>query len=161
MRIRYFLSLGGALAAVAPGAAVAQSSGDILFNGLILDTCIVTVASSGTLGASADFSTLTSESAGGSRGAAAVLTTSASFNLEVDPPAAFSLAPAGGDSNVTFNALYSASGATVLGNLAAGVLSSLELGLTTVSVGAEAEKSTGFFPAGAYQLPVTIRCVAS
>lgn len=141
--------------------AAADASGDIQFNGLVLDTCLLTVTGSGTLAPNASYTQLSSEIGAGARGGALVVTTSTNFNLVVDTPTGFSSMPAGGDSNVTYSALLSATGVTVLGDIGEGILSGLGLGVTTVSVGAAADKSAGIFPAGSYALPVTLRCVSS
>jgi hypothetical protein len=139
----------------------AQTSGDIQLNGLILDVCVLLVTGSGTLAPNATYTQLSSEIGGGARGSATVTTTSSAFNLVVDTPTGFASMPAGGDSNVTYAALLSASGVTVLGDVLEGVLSPLGIGLTTVTVGATVDKSAGVFPAGSYQLPVTLRCESS
>lgn len=163
MPSRLTLRVCSLLAAASLGAsqAAAQSSGNVIFNGLILDTCIVVILGSGTLAPDAAYATLSSENPGGSRGAATILTTSANFDLSIETPAGFSLTPAGGDTGVSYDALVSATGVTVLTDILDGALSALGLGLTTLSVGATATKGAGNFPAGAYQLPVTVRCVSS
>jgi hypothetical protein len=156
---RWALAAGALIAST--GAASAQTSGDVIFNGSLLDICVVLVTDSGTITPNGDYTELSSENAGGDRGGATITTTSANFDLVVDAPAAFSSAPSGGDAGVTFDALVTASGVTVLTDIVDGVLSSLGLGLTTLQVGVTASKGAGVFPAGAYQVPVTVRCVAS
>ena len=159
---RKFCSIGVAAWVVfASSGAVAQSSGDVIFNGLILDSCVVAVLASGTLTADPTYMTLSSENAGGARGAATIVTTSTNFDLQIDTPTGFSVMPAGGDASVTYGAVVSTTGVTILADIADGVLSALGLGLTTLSVGTTATKGSGVFPAGSYQLPVTVRCVAS
>lgn len=148
-------------AAVYTAPAYAQTSGDVIFNATLADTCVVTISTPGTLAANAEVNQLSSELSGGVRGAALLVTTSLNFNVTVDTPTAFSLAPAGGETNVTFDALYSAGGVTTLTDIDDGVTSALGLGNTTLTVGASADKSTGVFPAGTYQLPVTVRCISS
>ncbi|GJL90483.1 hypothetical protein [Hyphococcus sp.] len=143
------------------GQASAQTSGDVQFNGLIFDICIVAILGSGTLAPDATYTSLSSENPGGARGGATVVTTSTNFDLTIDAPAGFSMMPVGGDIGVSFNALVSATGVTALTDILDGALSSLGLGLTTLSIGATATKGAGIFPAGSYQLPVTVRCVAS
>lgn len=147
--------------AASAGAAKAQTSGNVIFNGSLLDICIVLITDSGTIAPNGAYTELSSENAGGDRGGATITTTSNNFDLVVDAPAAFTSAPSGGDAGVTFEALVSASGVTVLSDIIDGVLSSLGLGLTTLQVGVTATKGAGVFPAGAYQVPVTVRCVAS
>ncbi|WP_411816970.1 hypothetical protein [Hyphococcus sp. DH-69] len=141
--------------------ASAQSSGNLLFDGLILDVCVLTISSSGTLTPNSTYTELSSSNGGGSPGGATAVTTSSDFNLVIDAPAGFSAMPSGGDANVTYDASVDASGVTILGGVGTGVLSSLGLGLTNLSINASATKAAGVFPAGSYQLPVTIRCVSS
>ena len=150
-----------AVASLGSGPASAQTSGDVLFNGLIFDTCIVLIVGSGTLAPDSAYTSLSSENPGGARGGATIVTTSTNFDLVIDAPASFSMAPAGGDTGVSYDALVSATGVTLLTDILDGTLSSLGLGLTTLSVGATATRGSGIFPAGAYQMPVTVRCVAS
>ena len=150
-----------AAAVLGAGQASAQTSGDVQFNGLILDICLVAILGSGTLAPDAAYMSLSSENPGGARGGATIVTTSTNFDLVVDAPASFSMAPAGGDTGVSYNALVSATGVTLLTDILDGALSALGLGLTTLSVGATATRGAGNFPAGAYQMPVTVRCVAS
>ncbi len=140
---------------------MAQTSGDVTFNGLIPGVCLVTILTSGTLTPNATYTTLSSENAGGARGTATVVTTSASFDLQIDSPAGFSAMPAGGDTGVSYDALVSATGVTILSDIVDGALSALGLGLTTLNVGATATRGGDTFPAGSYQLPVTVRCVPS
>lgn len=141
--------------------AMAQTSGDVIFNGIIPDSCVVAVLTSGTLAADATYTSLSSENAGGARGSATVVTTSVNFDLQIDSPTGFSAMPAGGDTGVTYGALVSATGVTSLIDVVDGALSALGLGLTTLTVGATATRGAGVFPAGSYQLPVTVRCVPS
>ena len=151
----------GVVLALSFAPAQAQTSGDVTLDGLLLDICVLTISSSGTLTPNVDYTQLSSENGGGARGGATIITTSSSFDLVVDTPTGFSMMPAGGDTGVSYASLYSASGVTILGDIGEGVLSSLGLGLTNVSVGATATKAAGVFPAGSYQLPVTVRCVSS
>ncbi len=144
-----------------PGGARAQLSGDVIFNGSLLDICIVLVTGSGTIAPNATYTEMSSEHAGGARGEATITTTSTNFDVAVDAPSAFSSAPAGADTGVTYEAMVSASGVTSLLDVVDGVLSPLGLGLTTLDVGVTATRGAGVFPAGAYQIPVTVRCVAS
>ncbi|MEX6632923.1 hypothetical protein [Hyphococcus lacteus] len=144
-----------------PGHVAAQSSGNLLFDGLILDVCILTVTASGTLTPNATYTELSSSNGGGAPGGATAVTTSSNFNLVIDAPVGFSSMPSGGDTSVTYDSSVTASGVTILGGVGAGVLSGLGLGLTNLSIGASATKAAGVFPAGSYQLPVTVRCVSS
>ncbi|MGF1545267.1 MAG: hypothetical protein ACFB00_12350 [Parvularculaceae bacterium] len=141
--------------------ALAQSTGNVQFNGVVLDSCIVVVGTPGLLQPNAQSNALSSAETGGLPGLATVTATSADFDLEVDPPVAFASAPAGAETNAAFAASYSAAGATNATDTPAGAPTSLGFGVTAVTVNASATKSAGAFPAGAYQLETVVRCVAS
>ncbi len=159
---RSLLSFGFASAALcAANSAIAQTSGDVIFNGSLLDICIVAVSTPGTITPNASYTSMSSENPGGGRGLALVTTTSLNFDLAIDAPTTFTSMPVGGDSGVSYDALVSATGVTSLTDVVAGALSSLGLGVTNLQVGVTATKGAGVFPAGAYQIPVTIRCEAS
>jgi hypothetical protein len=122
--------------------------------------CLVTlVDDTGSLGLSADYRTLSSELSGGSIAEFTVLTALDSHAIVIDPPGGFVNPPAGGDADVTFTVTYALSGATVLGQALGGLNYPLGLGLTTVTVNAKAEKSSGVFPAGDYELELDARCI--
>lgn len=124
--------------------------------------CIVTlVDATGGLGLSPDYETLSSQNAGGVPASFTVLTVGVltTHQLVVDAPTSFASAPPGGDANVTFSATLSMTGATILGQVLAGLNYPLGLGLTTVTVHTSAEKTSGIFPAGSYELEVDARCI--
>lgn len=88
-------------------------------------------------------------------------TASLNFTVTVDAPTAFSTAPSGGDTNVAYSAFFTATGATSLTDVEDDTATALGLGATSLAVGATVDRTSGVFPAGSYQLPVTIRCVAN
>ncbi len=141
------------------GPAAAQSSGDLLFNGFILGSCTVTVGTAGTLELDGDGDQLSSQNPGGAPATATIVTTSIGYRVDVDPPSAFTLEPSGGGTGVTFSASYSATGATILNNILAGLLSILGIGTTNLSVHASADRASAF-PPGEYQMPVTVTCLS-
>lgn len=143
----------GALLAASQAAAA-----NVSFNGLILDSCAVTLGTPGALGLDGTGRTMSSSEAGGLSGGAAVLTTSATYKLEVDPPSSFSLAPAGSTPD-SIEARFTASGVTSIVAQAAGTPLNLNLGLTSVAVNTTATRSATIFPAGIYRIDVTVRCV--
>lgn len=154
---RTFAALFGAsLFAFSP--ATAQLSGNLPFNGFILGSCTVTVGSAGVLEIDGDGNQLSSQNPGGQAATASIVTTSLGYRVRVAAPSLFTLAPAGGGTGVTFGANYSATGATVLNGVLAGLLSLLGLGTTNLSVHAVADRAAGVFPPGDYQLETTVTC---
>jgi len=144
------------LAAVStPAAAV---TGTVTFSGVVTETCTINVDSPGTLVANTDLTTLSTNEAGGTAGVATIQTTGSSFSVSAAAPAVFTSAPAGGDENVTFATLYSATGATNLADVVGDTPSALAQGTTTLSVDLTATKSSGSFPAGNYTADVVVTC---
>lgn len=134
------------------------AAANVSFNGLILDSCAVTLGVPGALGIDSTGRTLASSEAGGVSGAAAVLTTSGAYKLEVDPPSSFAVSPAGSAPD-SISASYTASGVTSVMAQAAGTPLNLNLGLTNVAVNTTATRSASIFPSGIYRVDVAVRCV--
>lgn len=134
------------------------ATGNIPFNGNVVDTCVVTVGAPGSLGANTGFTVLGSEEAGGIAGTATLLTTGSTFSLSTDAPSAFDSAPAGGGTNVTFSSNYSASGDNVIAQTSGATATALGAGSTSVSVNMAATKSAGTYTAGIYSATVILRC---
>jgi hypothetical protein len=122
------------LALCAPLPAAAQSSGSVQLNGFIIGTCAVVVGAAGTLAVNGAGNDLSSANSGGSPALAVITTTSIGYFVHVDQPTGFSVAPTGVPGDAAFTASYSATGATT---------------------------ASSTFPAGTYQLPVTVRCATS
>ncbi|WP_025031235.1 MULTISPECIES: hypothetical protein [Nitratireductor] len=139
----------------APAAAVTDT---VIFNGNVISTCLITVGTPGVLGTNGALNVLSSTEAAGVSGTATVVTTGTGFNMSTSTPAAFLVAPAGGDDDVTFSSSYSASGVTTLLDVVGTVTSPLGLGVTNVDVDLSATKSAGVFPAGNYTAEVTLTC---
>lgn len=156
MTARFLAACAALLLLAAPAAA--QTSGDVLFNGFILGSCTVTVGAAGTLELDGDGNQLSSQNPGGAPATATIVTTSIGYRVDVDPPTAFTLEPAGGGTGVAYSASYSATGATILNNVLAGLLSVLGLGTTNLTIHASADRASGVFPPGEYQMPVTVTC---
>ncbi len=133
----------------------------IVFAGAILETCVVTVGTAGTLVASGDLTNLSSENSGGIKGTASVVTNGVNSSVQVIAPTSFLTGPSTADTNTTFATDYALTGATITAELAGTVTTSLNLGITTVSVDATATKSSGTFDAGAYSLVSTVRCTTT
>lgn len=148
--------LAAALAFVAPAANAADAT--VPFTGLVLSTCVLTVGVPGVMATSIDFKALSSTAAGGIPGTVAALATGNGFKVSAIAPTAFTLSPTGGGDNVHFNASYSATGSTSIGNTPGTTPTTLNSGLTNVSVNLNAVKSSGTFNGGAYAAEVIVRC---
>ncbi|MCA0031463.1 MULTISPECIES: hypothetical protein [unclassified Mesorhizobium] len=131
----------------------------------IIGTCTIMVGGSGTMTANPAIGILSSKQAGGSSASATIVASSllcSLFNLldcysvSAPAPAAFSSAPSGGGTNVTFASVFRLDGAGVdnTGSVAQKVVN----GTHSMQVDLIATKSSGIFPAGSYQGTVTVRC---
>lgn len=134
------------------------TAANVSFNGLILDSCSVTLGVPGALGVDGAGRTLASSESGGVAGAAVVLTTSSAYKLEVDPPSSFAVAPANSTPD-SIAATFTATGVTSILAQAAGTPLNLNLGLTNVAVNTTATRSSSIFPSGIYRVDVAVRCV--
>ncbi|WP_011580643.1 MULTISPECIES: hypothetical protein [Chelativorans] len=128
------------------------------FSSTVSATCNIAIDSAGIMTPSSDQTQLSSQEQGGSAGLATITTTGASFDVTASAPTAFSAAPAGGETNVTFASLYSATGATTATDVAGATPTALGTGVTNLAVDLTATKSTGIFPEGNYSADVTITC---
>jgi hypothetical protein len=130
----------------------------------LLGTCTVTVLSGGTLGHDAAIDTLGSREAGGSSAQVQVKANSVvctvlglldCYRVSAPPPAAFGVYPPGGDAGVAFSSSYSIDGGPgIAGTTQTEVLN----GTYSIAVDLTADRTSGIFPAGAYQAQVTVRC---
>lgn len=152
---RHFL-----LMALVCGGAVKADAADSLvpFTALVTSTCVLTVGTPGVLGANSDFSVLSSSASGGVAGTVSALSTGTTFKVSAIAPTAFSIAPDGGNTGVTFAATYSGTGSTSIGTTPGDTQSTLATGVTLLTVNLDATKSSGPFPGGAYTTEVTVRC---
>lgn len=128
------------------------------FAGLVTSTCVLTVGTPGVMAASTDFRALSSTNAGGIPGTVSALSTGSSFKVSALAPTAFTTAPQGGGDAVSFHANYSATGSTSIGNTPGTTPTTLNSGLTNISVNLNAVKSAGTFNGGAYAAEVIVRC---
>lgn len=143
------------VAAAVSAHAQTNTDANAVFTGTILDTCTVTVPTPGLLGDSADATVLSSEEAGGQSAAAVLVTNSPRSSIQVIPPDAFTVAPAGSDADTTFATKYELDG-----NAVSGLTSTLlGIGINNVTVDASATKGSGAFEGGAYTLTATVRCI--
>ncbi|KRB19609.1 MULTISPECIES: hypothetical protein [Mesorhizobium] len=131
----------------------------------IIGTCTIMVGASGTMTANPAISILGSKQAGGSSASATVVANSLlcsilnlldCYSVSAPPPAAFSSAPSGGSTNVTFASVFrlDGSGVDINGSVPQRVVN----GTHPMQVDLTATKSSGIFPAGSYQGTVTVRC---
>ncbi|MBN9218165.1 MAG: hypothetical protein J0I79_09450 [Mesorhizobium sp.] len=131
----------------------------------IVGTCTIMVGSSGTMMANPTINTLSSKQAGGSSANATVVASSLlcsllnlldCYSVSAPAPAAFSSAPSGGGTNVTFTSVFrlDGSGADVSGSVPQRVAN----GTHPMQIDLTATRSSGIFPAGSYQGTVTVRC---
>ncbi len=156
--MKNLIKIAGAAAVVlASSQAYAQTAtGDVIFNGSILNTCTIDNITPGTLAATTSNTVLSSRTAdGGSAGTAEVTANSDIFDVSVDAPTAFEAgAPAGASAN--FVADYTGSGATTIAQTSGAT--DLSEGQTDISVNLVATSTGGAFPTGAYQAIVVLRC---
>ncbi|WP_027031056.1 hypothetical protein [Mesorhizobium loti] len=131
----------------------------------IIGTCTIMVGASGKMTANPAISILGSKQAGGSSASATVVANSLlcsilnlldCYSVSAPAPAAFSSAPSGGGTNVTFASVFrlDGSGVDVNGSVPQRVVN----GTHPMQVDLTATKSSGIFPAGNYQGTVTVRC---
>lgn len=144
-------ALTAAAASVAAALALSAPASAICIMAVLDDT--------GALGVNLDLDQMSSANPGGAPVSFTVTTTPfSSHQLIVEQPTSFSEAPAGAAANAAFHTTVSATGATFLGQVLAGLGNPLGAGLTTVTVNTTVEKSSGIFPAGDYEVEVDIRC---
>ncbi len=139
-----------------PSAVYAQTT-NVPFAAAVTSVCILSVVTPGVLATSTDFTKLDSREAAGVSGAVAIVNTGP-FSVSAEAPSAFTIAPAGGDDNVSFQAFYTASGATTAGETLGSVATPLATGITNLEVDLEAAKTGGVFAQGAYAAEVLVRC---
>ncbi len=126
--------------------------------GSALGICTLVVNSNGQLALNVNADRLSSLNSGGSAGAVTATVVGLGITIQMTPPSNFTVAPSGGNNNVSFTAQMQGSGATLLG-VTLGTLSlSLNAGITNVSFDLTAQKSSGIFPAGNYSADLGVRC---
>ena len=133
------------------------ASGDIPFNGTIVDTCVITVGSGGTIAPNSAYTVLSSKEAAGSAGKATLLVTGNAYSVTAEAPAAWSTAPASA-SSATFASEYDPSGANTAANVPGATATPLANGTTNVDVDLTAALPSGAYEAGTYRAVVVLRC---
>lgn len=126
---------------------------DIPFNGSVTHTCVITVNSSGALGVSTNFQTLSSSIGSGTAGTATVVATGNGFDISVNAPTAFTTKPTEDTTTNTFAASYNT------GSGDQTTATDLTNGRHSVDINMSASKSgSDVFEAGAYAATVVLRC---
>ncbi|TPL92266.1 hypothetical protein FJ948_10910 [Mesorhizobium sp. B2-3-12] len=131
----------------------------------IIGTCTIMVGASGTMTTNPAIGILGSKQAGGSSASATVVASSLlcsilnlldCYSVSAPAPAAFSSAPSGGGTNVTFVSVFRLDGSGVDNN--GSVPQRVTNGTHPMQIDLTATKSSGIFPSGSYQGTVTVRC---
>ncbi|PBC02210.1 hypothetical protein [Mesorhizobium sp. WSM3860] len=131
----------------------------------VIGTCTIMIASSGTMTANPAINTFGSKQAGGSSATATVTASSLlctllnlldCFSVSAPAPIAFTTAPSGGDTNVTFTSVFRLDGSAL--DIPGSSPQRVTNGTHSVQIDLTATKSPGIFPAGSYQGIVTLRC---
>lgn len=157
--MRKILLTGLAVATLATTQQAANAAtANVPFTGIVTATCVLTVGTPGLMGASTDFTSLSTRGTGGLAGSIAALSTGTNFKVSAIAPTAFTLAPAGGGDAVNFTASYSGTGSTTIGSTPGTTTTTLNTGLTNLSIDLAAVKSSGTFNGGAYAAEVIVRC---
>ncbi|RWM08828.1 MAG: hypothetical protein E5X80_02475 [Mesorhizobium sp.] len=131
----------------------------------IIGTCTIMIGASGTMKSNPAINIFGSKQAGGSSAGATITASSTlcsilnlldCYSVSAPAPIAFTSAPSGGDTNVTFDTVFrlDGSGVDIPGSSPQRVIN----GTHTIQVDLTATKSSGIFPAGNYQGMVTVRC---
>lgn len=155
---KYTTSIAAVSALILFQSAANAATGTVPFAGIVTATCVLTVGTPGVMSASTDFASLSSGNAGGVSGTVSALSTGTAFKVSAIAPTSFTSSPAGGGASVSFNALYKGTGATSIGSTPGATTTTLNSGLTSLSVDLSATKSVGTFDAGAYAAEVIVRC---
>ena len=124
---------------------------------LSLGVCTL-VASDGTLAASPDFTHLSSANSGGVHGTVTATVVGLGVTIQLLPPAVFTSAPSGGNTNISFSTQMTGTGATLISLTVGTTPISLLAGITTANIDLTATKSSGVITAGSYLADLTVRC---
>lgn len=131
---------------------------NLQFTANITGACILTVTTNGILAPNAGYTVLSSSEIGGVPATVTALTTSGAFAFSASTPSSFTTAPTGGNTNLSFATNYSGVGTTIIPSTPGATPTTLNLGVTVITLNLAGTKSTGVFPAGSYQADVTATC---
>lgn len=137
--------------------AVAANTG-APFVASITGRCTLMAVEPGTIVPNATSDVMSSTFAGGVAGGIEILATSNAYEFSLSNPAAFSIAPVGGNTNLSFSSVYSLSRATSASNVPGTVATPLRRGRSEATIDLDAVKTSGVFTGGAYQAEVLVRC---
>jgi hypothetical protein len=131
----------------------------------IIGTCTIMIGASGTMKSNPSINIFGSKQAGGSSAGATITASSLlctllnlidCYSVSAPAPIAFTSAPSGGDTNVSFASVFRLDGSGL--DNPGSAPQKLTNGTHTIQVDLTATKSPGIFPAGSYQAQVTVRC---
>lgn len=131
----------------------------------IIGTCTIMIGNTGVMKANPSINIFGSKQAGGSSATATITASSVlctllnlidCYSVSAPAPVAFTSAPSGGDTNVSFASVFRLDGSGL--DIPGGSPQKLTNGTHTIQVDLTATKSPGIFPAGSYQAEVTVRC---
>ena len=120
--------------------------------------CAIMVTQNGRLRPNIENTELSSRQAGGIAGVATVTSTNSSYQMSIDQTIGFTSAPADGNTNTTFSATYSGSGAANFMETPGNIPVKAQKGTTTVETNFIATRSPDAFPAGNYNGELILRC---
>ena len=133
--------------------------------GAIIGTCTIMIGASGTMKANLAINTFGSQQPGGSSATATITASSLlctllnlldCYSVSAPAPIAFSSAPSGGGTNVTFATSFRLDGSPT--DIPGSSPQRVSNGTHAIDVDLTATKSSGVFPAGNYQGTVTVLC---
>jgi hypothetical protein len=120
--------------------------------------CAIVVTQPGSLAASPDNMELSSRQAGGRPGIAQITATNSSFDLTIDPPSGFNLAPSGGATDTSFASTISATGSTSFAEASGAFPMDIKRGVSQIEANFVATRNGSPFPAGQYSAELVLRC---
>ncbi|MGB6119063.1 MAG: hypothetical protein WBF87_12665 [Mesorhizobium sp.] len=141
-----------------PSASAIAATGDVIFNGNVLSSCLlVVVPTGGTMTSSADLTSLSSKNLLGLPGIVNV-TTTGGVTLSVDPVVVTNIRPVEDTGTINWTPSFSSLGVHTFLDRTAPMPLTLP-GLSAVSVHLAGVKSSGgTFAAGPYRATVTVTC---
>ncbi len=120
--------------------------------------CAIIVGRTGTMHINPEANEISSSGWGGQPGEAQIVATNSSFDLSMDPPLGFSLAPPKGNDAIVFSGSFSGFGATNFSQTPGNTKIRVKKGMTSITANLVATKTSGTFPAGQYRAELTLRC---
>lgn len=145
----------------AENALAANIDNVVTFQGTIPESCSITILTNGTLAVSSEQDELSSEQIGGLPATASIVTNSSNSQVQMINPADFASAPSGASANVSFGTNYILAGTTVAVEADGETQTTLNSGITTMTMNASATRASGALPTGDYTLTPTLRCITS